>query len=74
MQWVRGNGLPLPSGSRDVNGRLEIPNIQIEHGGSYTCAAIGYPPSTPGSQVNVYLTVEPCKFTINILCIIFSIY
>ncbi|KAK4879912.1 hypothetical protein RN001_008058 [Aquatica leii] len=58
VKWIRGNGLPLPPGSRDNNGRLEIPNIQIEHGGSYTCVAIGYPPSTPGSQVNVYLTVE----------------
>ncbi|KAF5283747.1 hypothetical protein FQR65_LT02641 [Abscondita terminalis] len=58
VKWIRANGVPLPPGSRDNNGRLEIPNIQIEHGGPYTCIAIGYPPSTPGSQVNVYLTVE----------------
>lgn len=61
VKWIRGNGLPLPPGSRDNNGRLEIPNIQIEHSGSYTCVATGYPPSTPGAQVQVYLTVESCK-------------
>ncbi|XP_024875337.1 basement membrane-specific heparan sulfate proteoglycan core protein-like isoform X2 [Temnothorax curvispinosus] len=58
VRWVRGNGLPLPPGSRDINGRLEIPNIQLDHAGTYICEAVGYPPSTPGRQVSVVLTVE----------------
>ncbi|CAL1682411.1 unnamed protein product [Lasius platythorax] len=58
VRWIRGNGLPLPPGSRDINGRLEIPNIQLEHAGIYICEAVGYPPSTPGRQVSVILTVE----------------
>jgi hypothetical protein len=29
VRWLRGNGLPLPPGSRDVNGRLEMPDIQV---------------------------------------------
>ncbi|XP_076481709.1 terribly reduced optic lobes isoform X6 [Bombus vancouverensis nearcticus] len=58
VRWLRGNNLPLPPGSRDVNGRLEIPNIQLEHSGMYICEAVGYPSSTPGQQVSVYLTVE----------------
>lgn len=60
VRWLRGNNLPLPPGSRDVNGRLEIPNIQLEHSGVYICEAVGYPSSTPGQQVSVYLTVEKC--------------
>ncbi|XP_039313933.1 basement membrane-specific heparan sulfate proteoglycan core protein isoform X8 [Solenopsis invicta] len=58
VRWIRGNGLPLPPGSRDINGRLEIPNIQLEHAGTYICEAVGYPPSTPGRQLNVILSVE----------------
>ncbi|XP_034185288.1 terribly reduced optic lobes isoform X2 [Osmia lignaria lignaria] len=58
VRWLRGNNLPLPPGSRDLNGRLEIPNIQLDHGGLYICEAVGYPASTTGQQVNVYLTVE----------------
>ncbi|XP_072758580.1 basement membrane-specific heparan sulfate proteoglycan core protein isoform X9 [Anoplolepis gracilipes] len=58
VRWIRGNGLPLPPGSRDINGRLEIPNIQLEHAGTYICEAVGYPPSTSGRQVNVILSVE----------------
>ncbi|XP_018343803.1 PREDICTED: basement membrane-specific heparan sulfate proteoglycan core protein isoform X2 [Trachymyrmex septentrionalis] len=58
VRWIRGNGLPLPPGSRDINGRLEIPNIQLEHAGTYICEALGYPPSTSGRQVTVVLTVE----------------
>ncbi|XP_043603055.1 basement membrane-specific heparan sulfate proteoglycan core protein isoform X21 [Bombus pyrosoma] len=58
VRWLRGNNLPLPPGSRDFNGRLEIPNIQLEHSGEYICEAVGYPSSTPGQQVSVYLTVE----------------
>lgn len=62
VRWLRGNNLPLPSGSRDINGRLEIPNIQLNHSGSYICEAVDYPPSTPGQQVSVYLTVEKCMY------------
>ncbi|XP_032663569.1 basement membrane-specific heparan sulfate proteoglycan core protein-like isoform X7 [Odontomachus brunneus] len=58
VRWIRANGLPLPSGSRDINGRLEIPNIQLDHAGTYICEAVGYSPSTPGSQVSVSLEVE----------------
>jgi hypothetical protein len=29
VRWLRGNGLPLPPGSRDVKGRLEMPDIQV---------------------------------------------
>ncbi|XP_020284881.1 basement membrane-specific heparan sulfate proteoglycan core protein isoform X6 [Pseudomyrmex gracilis] len=58
VRWIRGNGLPLPSGSRDINGRLEIPNIQLEHSGTYICEAVDYPQSTPGRQVSVVLSVE----------------
>ncbi|KAJ9587513.1 hypothetical protein L9F63_028235, partial [Diploptera punctata] len=45
--------------NRDVNGRLEMPDIQVEHSGTYICEAIGVPSNTPGSQVSVHLTVEP---------------
>ena len=31
VAWRRGNGLPLPPGSRDNNGRLEMPSIQVPH-------------------------------------------
>ncbi|XP_043797108.1 basement membrane-specific heparan sulfate proteoglycan core protein-like isoform X11 [Apis laboriosa] len=58
VRWLRGNNLPLPPGSRDINGRLEIPNIQLNHSGSYICEAVDYPLSIPGQQVSVYLTVE----------------
>ncbi|XP_057332116.1 basement membrane-specific heparan sulfate proteoglycan core protein isoform X8 [Microplitis mediator] len=58
VRWLRGNNLPLPPGSRDINGRLEIPNIQVEHAGPYICEAVGYPPSVPGQRVTVHLEVE----------------
>ncbi|XP_044579347.1 basement membrane-specific heparan sulfate proteoglycan core protein isoform X6 [Cotesia glomerata] len=58
VRWLRGNNLPLPPGSRDINGRLEIPNIQVEHSGPYICEAVGYPPSVPGQRVTVHLEVE----------------
>ncbi|XP_076237455.1 basement membrane-specific heparan sulfate proteoglycan core protein-like [Calliopsis andreniformis] len=58
VRWLRGNNLPLPPGSRDINGRLEIPNIQLDHAGFYICEAVGYPSSTPGQRVTVYLNVE----------------
>ncbi|ODN06290.1 Basement membrane-specific heparan sulfate proteoglycan core protein, partial [Orchesella cincta] len=58
VRWSRGNGLPLPTGSRDINGRLEMPNIATDHTGTYICEAVGYPSSTPGSRVSVYLRVD----------------
>ncbi|XP_076631096.1 terribly reduced optic lobes isoform X1 [Colletes latitarsis] len=58
VRWVRGDGLPLPPGSRDTDGRLEMPNIQLDHAGIYICEAIGYPPSAIGRQVTVHLDVE----------------
>lgn len=64
VQWTRKNGRPLPQGSRDFNGRLEIPNILIEHSGEYICEAIGYAKTTPGATVSVHLTVEKCKLQI----------
>lgn len=64
VQWSRRNGRPLPPGARDTNGRLEIPNIQMEHSGEYVCEASGYPKSQPGSTVTVQLTVEKCEFLV----------
>ncbi|XP_065579048.1 basement membrane-specific heparan sulfate proteoglycan core protein-like isoform X5 [Artemia franciscana] len=61
VQWVRGSGLPLPPGSTDRNGRLEMPNIQLDHAGTYICQAVGYDDSTSGSRVSVYLRVEPSE-------------
>ncbi|XP_076180736.1 terribly reduced optic lobes isoform X6 [Ptiloglossa arizonensis] len=58
VRWLRDNNLPLPPDSRDIDGRLEIPNIQLDHAGSYICEAKDYPPNTPGRQVTVYLNVE----------------
>lgn len=67
VQWVRRNNRPLPPGTRDNNGRLEIPNILMEHGGEYVCEAVGYPKSAPGSTVSVQLTVEKCKSLNNLI-------
>lgn len=61
MQWSRKNSRPLPPDSRDLNGRLEIPAIKVEHSGEYVCEAVGYPKNTPGSSVSVMLEVERCK-------------
>ncbi|CAH1394861.1 unnamed protein product, partial [Nezara viridula] len=58
VRWFRERGLPLPPGSRDLYGRLEIPNVQIEHTGTYFCEAIGVAPNTPGARQSVHLTVE----------------
>lgn len=63
VHWIRPNGVSLPPGSRDQNGRLEIPNIKVEHSGAYICEAIGYPTSTPGAQVSVNLHVDRCKYS-----------
>jgi len=66
VRWVRGNGMPLPPGSRDFNGRLEMPNIGVEHSGTYICEAVGYPESTQGAKVSVYLRVDPCKYNLSL--------
>ncbi|XP_055304959.1 basement membrane-specific heparan sulfate proteoglycan core protein isoform X6 [Sitodiplosis mosellana] len=58
VRWTRSGGRQLPLGSKDVAGRLEIPNIRLEHSGDYICEAVGVPPSTPGAQVGVTLQVE----------------
>ncbi|XP_055601853.1 basement membrane-specific heparan sulfate proteoglycan core protein-like isoform X2 [Uranotaenia lowii] len=58
VKWTRANGMPLPPGSRDFNGRLEIPNIRFDHNGDYVCEAVGYSASTPGSRKTVNLIVE----------------
>ncbi|XP_058452453.1 basement membrane-specific heparan sulfate proteoglycan core protein isoform X2 [Malaya genurostris] len=58
VKWTRANGMPLPLGSRDINGRLEIPNIRFDHNGDYVCEAVGYTRSTPGSSKLVHLIVE----------------
>lgn len=60
--WRRPNGQPLPAGSVDRHGRLEIPNIKVQDSGTYLCVAAGYPPNTPGAQVSVELTVSKCKW------------
>ncbi|KAL7036766.1 hypothetical protein ACKWTF_008935 [Chironomus riparius] len=65
VQWIRKNNRPLPPGSRDLNGRLEIPSIKVEHSGEYICEAVGYPKNTPGSVVSVMLDVE--KFNRSII-------
>lgn len=31
VHWTRANGRPLPPGSKDVNGRLEIPSIRVSN-------------------------------------------
>ncbi|CAG0918395.1 unnamed protein product [Notodromas monacha] len=58
VRWSRGNGLPLPPGSTDVNGRLTMPTVKLNHGGTYICEAVGAPPGASGSRVSVYLRVE----------------
>nr|QBP17600.1 heparan sulfate proteoglycan [Recilia dorsalis] len=58
VRWIRSDNEPLPPGSRDIKGRLEMPNIQLEHTGTYICEAIGFSPATPGSRASVYLKVE----------------
>lgn len=65
VKWTRPRGLPLPPGSRDLNGRLEIPNILVQHSGEYICEAVGYPRTYPGSYISVNLLVERCKYLNN---------
>ena len=49
-------------GSIDSDGRLEMPNVQVSHGGTYICQAIDYPDQS-GSSVSVYLKVVSSKST-----------
>lgn len=62
VRWTRPGGRPLPVGAVDKDGRLEIPNIRVEDGGTYVCEAVGYPRHVSGQQVSVQLTVEKCKY------------
>lgn len=62
VHWERENGLPLPPGSRDERGRLEMPNIQLDHAGTYICVASDYPRNTLGAQVTVTLRVVKSKY------------
>ena len=41
-----------------MEGRLEMPNIQVSHGGTYICQAVDYPGQS-GSTISVYLQVTP---------------
>ena len=49
-------------GSIDSDGRLEMPNVQVSHGGTYICQATDYP-NQSGSSVSVYLKVVSSKST-----------
>ncbi|XP_063241894.1 basement membrane-specific heparan sulfate proteoglycan core protein isoform X7 [Bacillus rossius redtenbacheri] len=63
VHWTRENGLPLPPGSRNINGRLEMPDIQVEHSGTYLCEAVGVPYNVTGARsVPVHLSVEKEEF------------
>ena len=44
VAWRRGNALPLPPGTRDQGGRLEMPNIQVWPGVFYHIRQKGFPP------------------------------
>lgn len=70
VRWTRGDGQPLPAGSRDRNGRLEIPNVQLNAAGIYICEAVDYPKTSPGQNSAVVLKVEPglLFFLIFFLC------
>ncbi|KAK8750302.1 hypothetical protein OTU49_014768 [Cherax quadricarinatus] len=57
--WVRDGNRPLPPGTTDIRGRLTMPNIQVEHSGTYFCEAQGVSLTTPGRRKSVYLQVTP---------------
>ena len=61
VAWRRGNGLPLPPGTRDLRGRLEMPNIQMSDTGTFICYATEYSSNFPGAEISVYLLVEQSK-------------
>ncbi|XP_055694217.1 basement membrane-specific heparan sulfate proteoglycan core protein isoform X2 [Lutzomyia longipalpis] len=56
VRWTRANGA-LPQNSKDINGRLEISNVQVSDSGEYYCEAVGYQ-TYSGARTTVYLTVE----------------
>ncbi|XP_059622285.1 basement membrane-specific heparan sulfate proteoglycan core protein isoform X2 [Phlebotomus argentipes] len=56
VRWTRNHD-GLPPNAKDINGRLEISNVQVSDSGEYYCEAVGYQ-TYPGSRTNVYLTVE----------------
>ncbi|KAG7156955.1 Basement membrane-specific heparan sulfate proteoglycan core protein-like 4, partial [Homarus americanus] len=59
VRWVREGNRPWPPGTTDNRGRLTMPNIQVEHTGTYYCEAQDVPPSTPGIRKSVFLQVTP---------------
>ena len=61
VSWSRSGGLSLPTRSTDYDGRLEMPNIQLSHMGTYICQAIDYQ-GVEGSTASVYLRVTQSKF------------
>jgi hypothetical protein len=65
VKWTR-RGRSLPPGTKDTNGRLEIPDIKLEHGGEYVCEAVGYS-NLPHGTVAVHLNVEACEFLMTFL-------
>lgn len=56
VQWKRQGQRPLSSRSKDINGRLEIANVQISDAGTYICQATDYL-DKKGSRTSVYLGV-----------------
>ena len=61
VAWRRGNGLPLPPGTTDVGGRLEMPGVKLSDTGTFICYTTEFPSSEPGTEVSVYLLVEQSK-------------
>ncbi|XP_047486491.1 basement membrane-specific heparan sulfate proteoglycan core protein-like isoform X31 [Penaeus chinensis] len=59
VRWSREGNRAMPPGTTDNRGRLTMPNIQIEHQGTYYCEAQGVSPSLPGRRKPVYLQVIP---------------
>nr|XP_045613717.1 basement membrane-specific heparan sulfate proteoglycan core protein-like isoform X12 [Procambarus clarkii] len=59
VRWVRDGNRPLPPGTTDIRGRLTMPNIQIEHSGTYFCEAQNVPLPLQGRRKSVYLQVTP---------------
>ncbi|XP_042860326.1 basement membrane-specific heparan sulfate proteoglycan core protein-like isoform X47 [Penaeus japonicus] len=59
VRWSREGNRAMPVGTTDNRGRLTMPNIQIEHQGTYYCEAQGVDPSIAGRRKSVYLQVIP---------------
>ena len=62
VEWSRGGGLPFPEGTRQFDGRLEMPNIQLSHTGTFVCRAVEHA-GKEDSEVSVYLRVTPRKYS-----------